>query len=157
MSIRIKLLSILGWITLTVSACTTGVIRPFNHQNNLQNSLKDDLNSNPQSNRFDIIPTDNGAKGIASWYGRRFHKQKTASGERFNMYALTAAHRTLPFGSQIRVKNLRSGKSVILRINDRGPYRGNRLIDVSYKAGLALGMVSTGIAPVMIEVIHHAL
>jgi rare lipoprotein A len=93
----------------------------------------------------------NASRGIASWYGKKFHRRRTASGERFDMYAFTAAHRNLPFGSKIKVRNLRSGKSVVVRINDRGPYTKNRLIDLSYSAGKAIGIIKTGSAPVEIE------
>lgn len=93
-------------------------------------------------------------KGPASWYGREFHGKTTASGERFDMNQLTAAHKTLPFGSIVEVRNLENGKSVRLKINDRGPYRGNRIIDVSFEAARALDMVKTGEASVGINVIH---
>lgn len=86
--------------------------------------------------------------GVASWYGRQFHGRKTASGETYNMHSLTAAHRTLPLGSIVRVTNKSNGKSVIVKINDRGPFHGNRVIDVSKAAATQLGMVSNGIAKV---------
>jgi rare lipoprotein A len=89
-------------------------------------------------------------EGLASWYGRRFHRRKTANGERFNMHALTAAHRTLPFGSWVCVRNLLTNQEVLVRINDRGPHvrRRNRLIDLSYQAARKLGMVQRGLTPV---------
>lgn len=93
-------------------------------------------------------------KGPASWYGREFHGKTTASGERFDMNQLTAAHKTLPFGSIVEVRNLENGKNVRLKINDRGPYRGNRIIDVSFEAARALDMVRAGEANVGINVIH---
>lgn len=93
-------------------------------------------------------------KGPASWYGREFHGKTTASGERFDMNQLTAAHKTLPFGSIVEVRNLENGKSVRLKINDRGPYRGNRIIDVSFEAARALDMIKSGEANVGINVIH---
>ena len=93
-------------------------------------------------------------KGPASWYGREFHGKTTASGERFDMNNLTAAHKTLPFGSIVEVRNLENGRSVRLKINDRGPYRGNRIIDVSFEAARALDMVKSGEANVGINVIH---
>lgn len=80
--------------------------------------------------------------GVASWYGREFAGRKTASGERFDPTEYTAAHRTLPFGSKVRVS--RGGKSVIVRINDRGPFHGNRVIDLSRAAAAELGLVSAG-------------
>lgn len=84
------------------------------------------------------------ARGTASWYGRRYHGQPTASGEPYDMYAMTAAHPTLPIPSYARVTNLRTGKTVVVRINDRGPFRGERLIDLSYTAAYKLGMIGTG-------------
>ncbi len=93
-------------------------------------------------------------QGPASWYGREFHGKTTASGEKFDMNQLTAAHKTLPFGSIVEVRNLENGRSVRLKINDRGPYRGNRIIDVSFEAARALDMVRAGEASVGINVIH---
>lgn len=81
--------------------------------------------------------------GIASWYGPGFHKKKTASGERFNMYALTAAHKTLPLHSKVKVTNLKNHKSVIVEINDRGPYVGRRIIDLSLASARAIGVTGT--------------
>jgi rare lipoprotein A len=92
--------------------------------------------------------------GMASWYGGELHGSRTASGERFNKNALTAAHRTLPLGTRVRVTNTRNGKSVIVRINDRGPFgRRKRIIDVSEAAARRLGMIDAGIVPVRIEVV----
>jgi rare lipoprotein A len=92
-------------------------------------------------------------KGVASWYGREFHGKKTASGEKFNMNELTAAHKTLPLGSVILVKNLDNGKIVKVRVNDRGPYKGKRILDLSFAAAKKIGMVSDGEAMVGIKVI----
>lgn len=83
-------------------------------------------------------------RGVASWYGRMFHGRRTSSGEPYDMYAMTAAHRTLPLPSYARVRNLRNGKQVVLKINDRGPFLHNRLIDLSYAAASRLGIVDTG-------------
>lgn len=82
--------------------------------------------------------------GTASYYGRKFHGRRTASGEPFDMYAMTAAHRTLPFGTRLRVTNPRTGASVVVRINDRGPFHGSRIIDVSRAAAEELGLVGRG-------------
>jgi rare lipoprotein A len=90
-------------------------------------------------------------QGRASWYGRGFHGRKTASGERYDMHAMTAAHRTLPLASWVRVTNESNNKSVVVKINDRGPYVGNRVIDLSYAAAAALGMRSAGVGKVKIE------
>ena len=86
--------------------------------------------------------------GVASYYGRRFHGRRTANGERFNMNAMTAAHRTLPFGSLVEVTNPRNGRSVVVRINDRGPFIRGRTIDLSRAAAKELGMISRGHAQV---------
>ena len=90
-------------------------------------------------------------QGRASWYGRAFHGRKTASGERFNMNALTAAHRTLPLASWVRVTNQVNNKSVVVKITDRGPYARGRIIDLSYAAAAVIGMRGAGTSPVKIE------
>lgn len=87
-------------------------------------------------------------KGGASWYGRKFHGRRTASGERYDMHALTAAHRTLPFGTRVRVRSLATGKEVVVRINDRGPFRRSRIIDLSQAAVAALGLRHRGVTTV---------
>jgi rare lipoprotein A len=92
--------------------------------------------------------------GSASWYGGQFHGRKTANGERFNMHDLTAAHRSLPFGTKVRVTNQKNGKSVVVRINDRGPFVGKRVIDLSRGAAQAVSMVSSGVAPVKLQVLR---
>jgi rare lipoprotein A len=91
------------------------------------------------------------AEGQASYYGARHHGKKTASGERFDQHALTAAHRSLPFGSRVQVTNLRNDRSVVVRINDRGPYAKRRIIDLSHKAAEQLGMLRDGVVPVCVE------
>jgi len=95
-------------------------------------------------------------EGKASWYGRRFHGKKTASGEPYDMYAMTAAHPTLPIPSYARVTSVSSGKSVVVRINDRGPFKPGRVIDVSEAAADKLGMRQRGLAPVRIEIVTAA-
>ena len=91
--------------------------------------------------------------GIASWYGRDFHGKYTSNGEVYNMYAYTAAHKTLPMNTIVKVTNLDNGKSVVVRVNDRGPFVKDRIIDLSYAAGKKLGLDKTGIAPVKLVVI----
>ncbi|MGQ7829394.1 septal ring lytic transglycosylase RlpA family protein [Altererythrobacter sp. Z27] len=91
--------------------------------------------------------------GRASFYGKRFHGRPTASGEAFDMHAMTAAHRTLPFGSMVRVTNLANGRSVVVRINDRGPFHGNRVIDVSRAAATELGLIAPGSGEVDLELL----
>jgi rare lipoprotein A len=89
-------------------------------------------------------------KGLASWYGKKFHGRRTASGEAYNMYAMTAAHKTLPIPSYARVRNPANGREVIVRVNDRGPFAAGRVIDLSYTAALKLGVLG-GVAPVEVE------
>lgn len=89
--------------------------------------------------------------GLASWYGRQFHGKKTASGERFDMHAMTAAHRSLPMNCYVKVTNKDNGKSVVVRINDRGPFHGNRVLDLSYGAAKAIGITQSGTGNVIIE------
>ena len=90
-------------------------------------------------------------KGTGSWYGKKFHGQKTSSGERYDMYKMTAAHPTLPIPSYARVTNLQNGRQIIVRINDRGPFLGNRIIDLSYTAALKLGYASHGTGSLEVE------
>jgi rare lipoprotein A len=93
------------------------------------------------------------ATGEASWYGARFQGRPTASGEPFDLDAYTAAHRTLPFGTYCRVTNRRNGRQVVVRINDRGPWRRGRIIDLSRAAAAALDMIRAGHVPVLVEVL----
>jgi rare lipoprotein A len=92
-------------------------------------------------------------RGVASWYGKRFHGQKTSNGETYDMYAMTAAHPILPIPSYARVKSVRTGKEVIVRINDRGPFHSGRVIDLSYAAAYRLGLIGAGSGEVEIEAI----
>lgn len=96
-------------------------------------------------------PGDYRARGIGSWYGRKFHGQKTSSGEPYDMYGMTAAHPTLPIPSYARVTNPANGRSVVVRINDRGPFHSGRIIDLSYTAAWKLGYVEAGSALVEVE------
>ena len=105
----------------------------------------------PPPSRAGVVAT---FEGKASWYGREQHGHLTANGEHFDMYALTAAHRTLHMNTRVRVINLRNGRATVVRINDRGPYGGHgRIIDVSYAAAKQLDMLNAGIVPVRIEVL----
>ena len=92
--------------------------------------------------------------GTASWYGRQYHGRKTASGEIFNMNDMTAAHPTLPFGTMVRVTNLRNGLSIVVRINDRGPFLKSRIIDLSYAAAKEVRMIQRGIVKVEVLVLE---
>ena len=93
-------------------------------------------------------------RGVASWYGTKFHGRKTANGETYDMYAMTAAHKTLPIPSYVRVTNLNNQRSVIVRVNDRGPFHQGRIIDLSYAAATKLGITRTGTGYVEIEALE---
>jgi len=93
-------------------------------------------------------------KGIASWYGNKFHGRRTSSGEDYDMYAMTAAHKTLPIPVYVEVKNIDNGRKAIVRVNDRGPFHDGRIIDLSYAAATKLGVAQTGTANVKIRVVN---
>ena len=92
--------------------------------------------------------------GVASYYAHRFHGHRTASGERYDEHAFTAAHRSIPFGARVRVTRLSNGRSVVVRINDRGPFRHHRIIDLSRRAARELGIVGAGSARVRLELVR---
>jgi rare lipoprotein A len=102
---------------------------------------------------YEVMKSSTGYKtrGIASWYGTKFHKQRTSSGEPYDMYVMTAAHKTLPLPTYVRVKNLDNGKTAVVKVNDRGPFHADRVIDLSYAAALKLGVFPKGTARVEIE------
>ena len=122
---------------------TTKSTSKFSSNNNRRYSS----NSNSKI-RGDIIT------GVASWYGPNFHGKLTANGEVFDQYGVTAAHKTLPLGTVVRVTNLDNGKTIILRINDRGPYVGDRVLDCSYGAATKLDFMEKGTANVEIRIIE---
>lgn len=95
-------------------------------------------------------------RGLASWYGKQFHGRKTSSGERYDMYAMTAAHKTLPLPSYVRVTNMENGRTAVVKVNDRGPFHGPRVIDLSYSAAKKLGVVQQGTAMVEVRAIDPA-
>jgi rare lipoprotein A len=105
--------------------------------------------------RYVVMNSGDGFKerGVASWYGKKFHNKMTSMQEPYDMYAMTAAHKTLPLPSYVRVRNLSNNKSVVVRVNDRGPFVDNRIIDLSYSAALKLDMVRDGTSLVEIEVV----
>jgi rare lipoprotein A len=92
--------------------------------------------------------------GIASWYGKQFHGRRTSSGETYDMYEMTAAHKTLPLPTYVKVTSQRNGRSIVVRVNDRGPFHSKRIIDLSYAAAVKLGIANSGTAPVSIEAIN---
>ena len=116
---------------------------------------------NPESyvvngKRYYVQDNSNGFvdRGIASWYGNKFHGRRTSSGETYNMYAMTAAHKTLPLPTYVEVVNLRNGKKVIVKVNDRGPFHENRIIDLSYTAAAKLDIIKSGTGLVEIRAIN---
>ena len=111
-------------------------------------------NSNKESDNKSNIKNSSVKIGKASWYGPGFHGRKTANGERFNMNSLTAAHKSLPFGTKLKVTCTTTGKSVIVRVNDRGPFKPGRSLDLSKGAAQQLGMVSRGITKVKYEILN---
>ncbi len=107
--------------------------------------------ANPESytvwgKRYKVMRSSKGyqERGISSWYGTKFHGKKTANGETYDMFAMTAAHKTLPLPSYVKVTNLKNGRSIVVRVNDRGPFHENRIIDLSYAAAIKLGIHKTG-------------
>ena len=104
---------------------------------------------------YHVMPTEDGynERGIASWYGEKFHGHKTSNGEVFDMYKVSAAHKSLPIPSFLRVTNLDNNRSLVVRVNDRGPFHGDRIVDLSYAAALKLGYADRGTARVQLEAI----
>lgn len=102
---------------------------------------------------YEVMKTASGyrERGVASWYGTKFHAKRTSSGEPYNLYALTAAHKTLPLPTYVKVTNLSNGREIVVKVNDRGPFHNDRIIDLSYGAAVKLGLLPKGTAPVEIE------
>lgn len=125
----------------------------------IENQSLEDVSDNNLTTKKPIIPLQeekiiaNSFSGRASWYGPGFHGRRTANGEIFNQNALTAAHPSLKFGTKVKVTNLNNGRSVIVRINDRGPYAGGRVIDLSAAAARSLNMVRSGVARVKVTIL----
>ncbi|MDC3332646.1 septal ring lytic transglycosylase RlpA family protein [bacterium] len=115
-------------------------------------------NKNPYTvlgRTYHLLPTSQGYReeGVASWYGAKFHGRPTANGELYSLYRMTAAHKTLPIPSYVKVTNLSNQKSVVVRVNDRGPFHGGRIIDLSYAAAVKLGYAENGTTKVVVEAI----
>lgn len=107
--------------------------------------------------RYEVMQTSYGyrERGVASWYGKKFHGRKTSSQEPYNMYAMTAAHKTLPLPTYVRVRNLKNNRSIVVRVNDRGPFVDNRIIDLSYSAAIKLDMVGSGTSLVEVTALSY--
>jgi rare lipoprotein A len=130
-----------AWLVLPVFALLAGC-----------STAPDRRHPAPEASPTWKAPGDELARGMASWYGPGFQGRRTASGERFDMNDFTAAHRTLPFGTRLRVRNVSNGREVIVRINDRGPWSGSRIIDLSKAAAARLDLLQAGEAPVVLLV-----
>jgi rare lipoprotein A len=107
--------------------------------------------------RYSVMDSSYGYKerGVASWYGKKFHGRKTSSQEPYDMYAMTAAHKSLPLPTYVQVRNLRNNKTIVVRVNDRGPFVDNRIIDLSYSAAIKLDMISAGTALVEVTALSY--
>ncbi len=150
-------------IVLFLSSCTFGV--PIGHKGGISKipATEKAKTGNPSSyvvfgKRYYVLDSAQGfvERGTASWYGKKFHGRNTSSGEIYNMHAMTAAHKTLPLPTYVRVKNLANGKSVVVKVNDRGPFIDNRIIDLSYAAANQLGVIGPGTAKVEISTVSSA-
>lgn len=167
-------------IALLFSACSTrgtGTYRSYNyapsHAPQTYSANKSHYRSAPVKNKYShatmrpyvvrgvkyyptIVHVGEKFRGISSWYGPNFHGKLTSNGEQYNMWAMTAAHKTLPMNTIVKVTNRRNGKSTVVRINDRGPFVSNRIIDLSKAAASKIGMIGRGTAPVTLEVLGFA-
>ena len=159
-----RLLVLITILVAVLSACTFGV--PIGDRaggvqiTNIPQTVKS-KSGNPSSyvvagKRYYLLENASGFKqrGIASWYGKKFHGRKTSNGEIYNMYGMTAAHKTLPIPVYVRVKNLTNGHSIVVRVNDRGPFIEGRIIDLSYSAAQKLDIVGKGTARVEISTLE---
>ena len=162
----LRSLAVFVFITIFLSACTFGV--PIGHKSSgggqvrsVPSNLPKSKSGNPSSyvvfgRRYYVMDKAHGfvERGVASWYGKKFHGRKTSSGETYNMHAMTAAHKTLPLPTYVRVENLKNGSSVVVKVNDRGPFVGDRIIDLSFAAAEKLGVTGPGTAKVEISVVN---
>lgn len=150
-----QLLQLAGAIGAAIAIATPASAAPL-APIQMPNSTFDGAHSSPNwdPSSVDRVQTiELKTASLASWYGPGFHGRRTANGEVFNQNALTAAHKSLPFGTRVKVTNLNNGKSVIVRINDDGPHIPGRVIDLSKGAAARIGMLSSGVAPVRLQIL----
>ncbi len=152
------------WVLTLLCACGGGSSRPVARQSVGQPPTTAAVPSVPHQRPYTVhgkryvpLASHQGfvEQGLASWYGAKFHGRRTSNGEIYNMYAMTAAHKTLPLGIVVRVRNLDNGREILVRLNDRGPFVKGRIIDLSYAAADKLGIVQPGTAPVRIEALGY--
>ena len=153
MSYRDKIIPLV-FILLLLSGCGRYVNRyAINNSKSMHKATMRPYNVGGRIYYPTVVRVGSTYRGIASWYGDNFHGNNTSNGEYYNMFSYTAAHKTLPMNTMVKVTNLKNNKSVIVRINDRGPFVANRIIDLSYAAAKKLNMIGTGTAPVKITVL----
>lgn len=151
----------IGWlffVVLSLAACGAPSYRVKVYKDPSRPDLKPTQRAyEVNGERYQPIPSAEGfvEEGIASWYGKKFHGRKTSNGEIYDMYAMTAAHKTLPMNVYLKVTNRNNGRSTVVRVNDRGPFVKTRIIDLSYSAANELGVVGPGTAPVTIEALGY--
>ena len=126
-----------------VATSSSDAEKPLSAQRSAIDLLSSDEDEEGEE-EAEVLPSET---GLASWYGPGFHKRRTASGERFDMHAMTAAHRTLPFGTMVCVRSQITGRGVVVRINDRGPHAANRVVDLSRGAAIALVTLTPSVSP----------
>lgn len=146
-------LLVLGSAALFLSGCAHRRVAVHPTSGSPSTSTSPPSGAPPPPEMQPAVPGQYAEEGVASWYGVPFNGRRTSSGETYDMYRFTAAHRTLPFGAVVRVTNLRNGKQTEVRINDRGPFVANRVIDLSLAAAQAIDLVAEGTAPVRLELI----
>ncbi len=154
------LYSALVLLGMTLTACggPTYHVKVMDQPSSTQTKVKPTQRAyEVNGKRYQPIPSAHGfvEEGIASWYGKKFHGRKTSNGETYDMYAMTAAHKTLPMNVHLKVTNLDNGRSTTVRVNDRGPFVRSRVIDLSYSAANELGVVGPGTANVRIEALGY--
>jgi len=164
-SVCLRYFILIAFSTVFLSACTFGV--PIGSRGNngdpvsgVPTSLPKSESGNPSSyvvfgRRYFVMDNAHGfvERGVASWYGEKFHGRNTSSGEPYDMHSMTAAHKTLPLPTYVRVENLSNGRSVVVKVNDRGPFVNDRIIDLSFAAAKKLGVVGPGTARVEISAV----
>ena len=144
-------------LILVISGCSQKKYTPTGHTSAARHkATMRTYHVRGKTYRPTYVSVNDTMRGISSWYGPNFHGKQTSNGEWYDMYGMTAAHKTWPMDTMVKVENLKNGKSVVVRINDRGPFVSGRIIDCSYAAGKAIGLDKLGIAPVKLTVLGFA-